>query len=88
MSIKENLLALDENKNELLFMEISKEETQAGDLTVRDQTGLKPLYFRQLNFEQAFGRITRGKQVTVIKRESELGKLYLQETKGNNDENS
>lgn len=88
MTIEEQLQKLEEHKNELFFKEISKEQTQIGDLAVRDETGIVPIYFRPVSMEEARELILSDNIVTIIPRESKLGQLFLEETKGNNNENS
>lgn len=88
MTIEEQLQKLEEHKNELFFKEISKEQTQIGDLVVRDETGIVPIYFRPVSIEEAHELILSDDVVTIIPRESKLGQLFLEETKGNNNANS
>jgi len=80
MSLKEHLIELEKRKNELMFKQINENETINGDLTVRDATGIIPLYFRRINFDEAMERVIRSKPVTIIERDSELGMRYLKET--------
>ena len=83
MTIKKQLQELEERKTELFFKEIGPKKVKKGDLSIRDESGFKPIYLREISFDVASERIKSQILISVISRDSKLGKMYLESKKQN-----
>ena len=79
MEISEQLQKLNEQKTELFFKEVTHLEIKKGDLSIRDESGINPVYLREVSYEEAAQRIKDQVPVNIIARDSKLGKMYLEE---------
>jgi len=79
MTIQEQLKALEEKKtSELFFKEVTHLEIKKGDLSVRDESGINPVYLREVTYEEAAQRIQDQVPVNIVTRDSKLGRMYLE----------
>jgi len=78
MTIQEQLKALEEKKTELFFIEVTHLEIKKGDLSVRDESGVNPVYLREVTYEEAAQRVNEQSPVNVVERKSKLGRMYLE----------
>jgi len=78
MTIQEQLNALEEKKSELFFKEVTHLEIKKGDLSVRDESGINPVYLREVTYEEAAQRIQDQVPVNIVTRDSKLGRMYLE----------
>ena len=63
---------------ELFFKEITHLEIKKGDLSIRDESGVNPIYFREVSYEEAAQRINEQSPVNIVERKSKLGRMYLE----------
>ena len=77
MKIKEQLRKLKKKETELFFKEIKHEKIKKGDLAIRDESGINPVFFRKISYEEAVKRIKKQTPVNIVERKSKLGKMYL-----------